>query len=132
MSIEENKSIIRRFVAARNNHDIEAFVALFPGERQEHVRQAFNKVIEAFPDVQITIEDLIAEGDKVVLHWSFQGTHLGLYQEIPATGKKVNYTGIDICTIVDGQIMSLVRETDNLAVPQQLGVTDAGRRQATL
>jgi predicted ester cyclase len=71
MSIEENKTIIHHFVAARNDHDVAAFVAFFPAERQEHVRQAFNKVTEAFPNVQIMIEELITEGDRVVLRWSF-------------------------------------------------------------
>lgn len=82
--------------------------------------------------MQTALEELIAEGDKVVLRWSFQGTHLGLYRAIPATGNRVNYTGIDIYKIVDGQIVSLVRETDNLAVRQQLGVSDTSSRQATL
>ena len=131
MPFEENKSIIRNLVATRNNHDVEAFAAFFPVERQEQVKQHFNFVTEAFPDVQITIEDLIGEGDKIVLRWSFQGTHLGLYQDIPATRKKVNYTGIDIYTIVDEQIVSMIRETDNLVVLQQLGVTGS-QDQTTL
>lgn len=132
MIVEEIKAMVRRLVEARNSHDVEASVSFFPAERQEYVRQAFNKVTEAFPDVQTALEELIAEGDKVVLRWSFQGTHLGLYRAIPATGNRVNYTGIDIYKIVDGQIVSLVRETDNLAVRQQLGVSDTSSRQATL
>lgn len=132
MTVEEIKAMVRRLVEARNSHDVEASVSFFPAERQEYVRQAFNKVTEAFPDVQTALEELIAEGDKVVLRWSFQGTHLGLYRAIPATGNRVNYTGIDIYKIVDGQIVSLVRETDNLAVRQQLGVSDTSSRQATL
>lgn len=128
MSLEENKTLIRRFVEARNTHDVEAFVAFFPADRREHVRQAFNGTSEAFPDVHITIEELIGEGDRVVLRWSFQGTHLGLYQDIPATGKKVNYTGIDIYTITAGQIASVVREQDNLVVLQQLGVAGSNRQ----
>lgn len=132
MTVEEIKAMVRRLVEARNSHDVEASVSFFPAERQEYVRQAFNKVTEAFPDVQTALEELIAEGDKVVLRWSFQGIHLGLYRAIPATGNRVNYTGIDIYKIVDGQIVSLVRETDNLAVRQQLGVSDTSSRQATL
>ncbi len=132
MPTEENKALVRRFVEARNTHDGEAFAAFFPADRHEHVRRAFNNVTEAFPDVHITIEELIGEGDRIVCRWSFQGTHLGLYQDIPATGKKVNYTGIDIYTIVDGKIVSVVRETDSVVVLRQLGVTSSDQQRATL
>lgn len=123
MSIEENKALIRRFVETRNTHDVEAFVAFFPAERRDQVRRAFNGTSEAFPDVRITIEDMIGEGDKIVLRWSFRGTHLGLYRDMPATGNKVNYTGIDIYTIAGEQIVSMVREQDNQVVLKQLGET---------
>ena len=132
MLTEENKALIRRAIEARNANDVEAFAAFFPPDWHEGVRRAFNGVTEAFPDVHITIEELIGEGDKIVSRWSFQGTHLGLYQDIPATGKKVNYTGIDIYTIVDGKVVSVVRETDNLVVLQQLGVTISNQPRATL
>ena len=132
MLTEENKALIRRAIEARNTNDVEAFAAFFPADWHEGVRRAFNSVTEAFPDVHITIEELIGEGDKIVSRWSFQGTHLGLYQDIPATGKRVNYTGIDIYTIVDGKIVSVVRETDNLVVLQQLGVTGSNQPRATL
>lgn len=124
MSIEENKEIVRRLVEARNRHDVEAFVAMFPAAAEEHVRGAFNGTSKAFPDVHISIEELVGEGDKVVLRWTFTGTHRGLYQNIPATGKQVSYTGIDWYTIADGQIMTVVREQDNLEVLQQLGVIE--------
>jgi predicted ester cyclase len=132
MLTEENKELVRRAIEARNANNVDAFAAFFPADWHEGVRRAFNGVTEAFPDVHITIEELIGEGDKIVSRWSFQGTHLGLYQDIPATGKKVNYTGIDIYTIVDGKIVSVERETDNLVVLQQLGVTGSNQSRATL
>ncbi len=132
MPIEENKALIRRAIEARNANDVEAFAGFFPSDWHEGVRRAFNSVTQAFPDVHITIEELIGEGDKIVSRWSFQGTHLGLYQDIPATGKQVNYTGIDIYTIEDGKVVSVVRETDNLVVLQQLGVTGSNQPRATL
>lgn len=125
MSIEENKEIVRRLVEARNRHDVEAFVALFPAEAEERVRGAFNGTSTAFPDVHISIEELVGEGDNVVLRWTFTGSHRGPYQNIPATEKQVSYTGIDWYTIADGQIMAAVREQDNLDVLQQLGVIEA-------
>ena len=132
MLTEENKATIRRLVEARNTNDVEAFAALFPADWHEGVRHSFLNWTEAFPDVHITIEELIGEGDKIVSRWSFQGTHLGLYQDIPATGKKVNYTGIDIYTIVDGKIVSVVRETDSLVVLRQLGVIGSHQQRAAL
>ena len=132
MPTEENKALIRRAIEARNANDVEAFAAFFPAPWHEGVRRGFNSVTEAFPDVHITIEELIGEGDKIVSRWSFQGTHLGFYQDIPATGKTVNYTGIDIYTIEDDKVVSVVRETDNLVVLQQLGVTVSNQPRATL
>lgn len=132
MRTEENKALIRRAIEARNTNDVEAFAAFFSTDWHEGVRHAFNDVTKAFPDVHITIQELIGEGDKIVSRWSFQGTHLGLYQNIPATGNKVNYTGIDIYTIADGKVVSVVRETDNLVVLQQLGVNVSNRPQAAL
>ena len=123
MSITENKAIIRRLVDARNNHDAEAFLAFFPAERQEQVRGAFNGTSEAFSDVHISIEELVGEGDRIVLRWTFTGTHSGVYEGIPATGRQVSYTGIDFYTIVDGRIVGVIREQDNLDVLKQLGVT---------
>jgi len=128
-SVEENKVLISRLVAARNDHDLEAFVAFFVKDGKEQVRKAFNQVTEAFPDVQITVKELIGEGEKIVSYWLFQGTHLGLYQDIPATGRRVKYNGVDIYTIVDGQILSLVRVVDNLVVLRQLGITGSDQQQ---
>jgi steroid delta-isomerase-like uncharacterized protein len=89
---------------------------------QEHVRQGFDMVTESFPDVQITVEEMIAEGDKVALRWTFSGTQQGTFREIPATGNTVNWSGIDLYTVVDGKITSSVREADSLSVLRQLGV----------
>ena len=132
MTIEENKVLIRRGVEARNTNDVESFVALFPTDWREGVRKAFNSVTEAFPDVHVTIQELIGEGDKIACRGLFQGTHLGLYQDIPATGKKVSYTMTDIYTFADGKIVSVVREVDNLEVLKQLGVSVSHQQRATL
>jgi predicted ester cyclase len=127
MSIDANEALIRRFVEARNNHDVEAFVAFFPAERQGQVRNAFNRTTQAFPDVHITLEEVIGEGDKIALRWSFRGTHRGPYQDIPATGLEVDCSGIDVYTIQDETIVTLVREQDNLGLCRQLGVAGSGQ-----
>jgi steroid delta-isomerase-like uncharacterized protein len=121
MSTEENKSLVQQWVKARNTHDIEAAVALWTEDQQDIIRKAFNGFSQAFPDIHITINDLIAEGDKVVGRFTMDATHRGFFQTIPATDKTVKITGIDIYTIVDGKLASLIREADNLSLLKQLG-----------
>jgi steroid delta-isomerase-like uncharacterized protein len=121
MSVEENKATIRRWIEARNANDIETAAACWTEAGRDGVRRAFAGFTEAFPDVRITPEELIAEGDKVVLRWGFLGTHRGPFQGIPPTGRTVAWTGVDIYTVEAGQIADLVRTADTLALLQQLG-----------
>jgi len=76
----------------------------------------------AFPDVRLTIEDMVAEGDKVAVRWAWSGTHRGEYMGIAPTGKEVTYTGITIHRITGGKIVESWDEVDNLGLMQQLGV----------
>ncbi len=122
MSVEENKATIRDWMAARNTHDVESAVALWAEEERAKLRASFNSFTVAFPDVQITIEEVIGEGNKVVILWTFHGTHRGPFQGIPATGKTVNWDGLDLYTLTDGKITSLTRKADRRSLLQQLGV----------
>lgn len=123
MSVEDNKGVIRRAIEARNAHDLEAWVALFAGDWQERMRRAFIGLTASFPDVHVTSEEMIGEGNKVVVRWTYRGTHRGTFRGIPPTSKTVDWKGIDIWTVVDGKITSLVREADSLSILQQLGAT---------
>ncbi|WP_169980131.1 ester cyclase [Tautonia rosea] len=123
---DENKAVVRRLIEARNANDLEAFVALCTPAIQDYVRDAFSDVSVAFRDVHVTTEEMIAEGDKVVTLWTFKGTHLGEFWGIPATGKSVSWTGIDIYTIKDGRITTHVRKSDILGLLQQLGAASSG------
>jgi steroid delta-isomerase-like uncharacterized protein len=114
ISAEENKAVIRRWVEARNATDVEAAVALWAKERQEGLRGAFNRFTQGFPDLQFTVHELIAEGDKVVLWWTLHGTHLGTYAEVPATGKRVEWTAVDFYTVVNGRIADLRRQAPSI------------------
>lgn len=75
-----------------------------------------------FPDAQFTIDDEIAEGDKVVNHWTFCGTHQGEFAGIPSTGKAVTMTGMGIVRIADGKVAEIWDEFDALGLLRQLGV----------
>ncbi len=79
----------------------------------------------AFPDIHVTIEDQIADGDLVVSRWSAKGTHQGELMGMPATGKQATVTGITIDRIADGRIVESWDNWDTLGLMQQLGAIPA-------
>ena len=102
------------------------FVRHDPGGRELHGteqnRQFIGGLRAAFPDLRFTTEDLVAEEDKVVVRYHFQGTHLGDFQGMPPTRKHVTYTGILIYRVADGKIAEQWTEFDLLGFLRQLGV----------
>lgn len=76
----------------------------------------------AFPDIQITVDDLMAEGDKVVGRWTAHGTNSGPMMGMPATGKQATVSGISILTFAGGQVVEQHTNWDTLGMLQQLGV----------
>jgi steroid delta-isomerase-like uncharacterized protein len=76
----------------------------------------------AFPDLHVTVEDMIAEGDKVVSHYTMTGTHKGELMGIAPTGKKVKFSGMVIVRWVDGKEVEAKGVGDMLAMMQQIGV----------
>jgi predicted ester cyclase len=77
---------------------------------------------QAFPDSYFTIEDMIAEGDKVVTRKTFHGTHEGEFMGIPPTRRRVSISLIDIVRIAGGRVVEHWSLADNLGMMQQLGV----------
>jgi steroid delta-isomerase-like uncharacterized protein len=77
----------------------------------------------AFPDWKVTVDDIIAEGDKVVARATGQGTHLGEYMGIPPTGKLVKVSWIAIYRVADGKLAEHWQHIDELGLRQQLGAT---------
>jgi steroid delta-isomerase-like uncharacterized protein len=137
--IEANKAISRRFVeeifnAGRLEVADELVTPDFVGHDPaspepiigpEGMKRNIEGYRSAFPDVRLTIEDEIAEGDRVVLRWSARGTHEAELFGIPATGKQATVTGITIDRIVDGRIAESWNNWDTLGLLQQLGVVPA-------
>jgi predicted ester cyclase len=76
----------------------------------------------AFPDSYFNVEDMIAEGEKVVTRKTFHGTHEGELMGIPPTGRRVSMGLIDIVRIADGRVMEHWSVGDNLGMMQQLGI----------
>jgi steroid delta-isomerase-like uncharacterized protein len=79
-------------------------------------------VFTGFPDVHATLDDVLAEGDKVVTRITWTGTHKGEFMGIPATGKSVKFTEIHIQRVVDGKIVEHWSVLDQLTMLRQLGV----------
>jgi steroid delta-isomerase-like uncharacterized protein len=136
MSTETNKAIVRRYfdqVLNKQQHDLaEEFLAetielhgtdLAPG--LEVVKQWLTMFAAAFPDGHYTVEDVVAEGDRVVVRTTFTGTHQAEMQGIPATGKAVSISSITIFRLDNGKIAEGWLINDNLGMMQQLGIIPA-------
>ena len=90
-------------------------------------RQQFLELVTAFPDLRMTVQDQIAEGDRVVNRMLVRGTHKGEYMGMPGSGKTVEIGGIDIVRMVDGKAAERWGYFDELALMQQIGVSGAGK-----
>ena len=134
---EQNKAVVRRFVEAGNRVNLSAYDELladnfvdhsappgFPNDR-EGQKQFAAMLNAAFPEGSQTADDLISENDKVVMRWTARGTHLGEFMGIPATGRQVTVTGIDIFRVTGTQIVEHWSEWDALGMMQQLGAVPA-------
>jgi steroid delta-isomerase-like uncharacterized protein len=132
----DNKAFVRRFVEEYWNQGNLALAAefvaadwvrieLFSPDKLYGVtgaQQAATKWRSAFPDLHLTINDMIAEGDKVATYWTFTGTHRGELDGIAPTGKQVTTSGISISRIANGRFVEEVVTTDMLSLMKQLGV----------
>ena len=137
----DNKNVLRRlygeFVDRGNAGVLEEIVAPdFASEAApavkgiEAVKAVVLPVREAFPDLHHTIHDLVAEGDRVAVRWTMQGTHRGPFAGIPATGKPVAFSAISIYRFQDGKIVELWAQVDRLGLLQQLGAAPQPRATA--
>jgi len=134
MTVEENEAIIRRFFEEIWNKgeldQIDKFFAsnyvahgsTYPVHGPEGAKQVVIFYRTGFPNGHVTIEDIIAQGDKVVTRWTAQGTHTGEMRDIPPNGKQATVTGITIHRIASGKIVESWTSWDDLGELQQLGV----------
>jgi predicted ester cyclase len=89
--------------------------------RVEDLKHFFAMLHSGFPGFQSTIEDLLSEGDKVALRFTFRGVHQGEFMGIAPTGKEVTMSGIDILRIADGKLVEMWNQEDVLGMMRQLG-----------
>jgi len=139
MSTEQNKALFRRLMEeVFDRGNISLIDELFAPDFVEHeelppgipagsegVKQLSTMFRSAFPDFKATIDDMIAEGDKVVVRGTWSGTHEGEFMGIPPTGKRVSFGVIDIVRIEGGKFVEHWGQMDNMGLMQQLGLIPA-------
>ena len=139
MSTEQNKALIGRFIEEIfNRGNMSVVEALFAPDFVEHeqlppgipnnregVKVLTSMLRNAFPDFKATIDDIVAEGDKVVIRMTWSGTQKGEFMGIPATGKRVSFGVIDIIRIADGKFVEHWGQMDSMGMMQQLGAIPA-------
>ena len=122
MTIEENKALIRRYLEALSGKEKPpALVNQYVAESDEDLRQHIAVAEAGFPRYELPPDDMIAEGDKVVVRATMRATHLGEFFGVPATGKAVTMPLIIIYRIADGQIVEHWIQMDVFGLMQQLG-----------
>jgi steroid delta-isomerase-like uncharacterized protein len=130
---QDNKAIRRRYHDAWNAGDTDALDGIMtpdvinhsplPGQPQgvEGFKAAIQMMRTGVPDLSITIDSAVAEGELVSTRWTGTGTQTGALMGIPATGKPVTVVGIDICRISGDRIVEYWQELDTFSMLQQLG-----------
>jgi len=133
MSLEENKAIIRSLYEADNKKDLSILDELispdfldptFQLRGPESYKQFETMFFQGFPDWHETIEDIVAEEDKVWVRFTGRGTHRGEWRELAPTGKKITFKGVQIWRIVDGKVVEKDSIIDLLDALKQLGVIE--------
>jgi steroid delta-isomerase-like uncharacterized protein len=135
MSAEDNKALVRRYCEeAWNKHNPAVVDQIYatdfvdrspdiPGipHTRDGLKQFMGVYLRAFPDANMTIEDQLVEGDRVVTRWTGRGTQTGQFMEMPPSGKKVAVPGVQIDRFSGGKIVEEWALFDQLGMLQQLG-----------
>ena len=142
MSVERNKAIVRRLFEVWNTGNLDAIDEFYAADyvadyrpyaplRQGHdaIKDMIQRAHVAFPDFHEELEEMVAEGDKVVVRLTITGTQLGQWGPLPPTGKPVRFEEIVILRFVDGKVVEQRGLPDNLAALRQLGVVPTPRTE---
>jgi steroid delta-isomerase-like uncharacterized protein len=132
-----NSDLARQFYERVNAGDVDGFMEYvaddfvdheeFPGlpSDRDGVRQFFEMMRAAFPDLRMDVHHVVSEDDLVAVHMTMTGTHDGEFMGIPPSGRKMAVPGMDLVRIRDGKAVEHWGVTDNLAMMQQLGAIPA-------
>lgn len=123
---EENTALATRWfdegVSAHDTSVLDALIASGAGSGTPAARATFEALMESFPDLQVTVQQTVAEGDRVAVRWQASGTDAGGSAEYPATGRSAVWTGIDIFRFACGGIAEIWEASDALSRLRQLGL----------
>ena len=135
---EENKAIVRRLYEAINARNMDAWDELLAADHVAHQAnnpefhgiEAYKNLtatfIDSVPDLHVTIDDMVAEGDKVAIRLTIRGTQTGqLWGGIPPTGKRIALTEIAISRVANGKQAEIWFNADDLGLMQDLGLIPA-------
>lgn len=134
MTTEQTKEVIRRYINIWNGGDLSAFDEVLDDNfvyrgsggteyrgLQEN-KEAFQAVRNAFPDLELSLENIVAEGNQVSYFYRMQGTFENDYKGIPATNEKIDHPAAAFCTVEDGKITEQIDTYDQLEYLTQMGV----------
>jgi len=121
MSAQGNKAISNRVAQAISEGALNALDELMAPELAEEFKRDVTEIRRAFPDYAGTNVEQIAEGEKVANRFVYLGTHLGEFEGVTPTGKRVEFIGHSIDRVVEGEIVESWVEVDMLGVMRQLG-----------
>lgn len=130
MSVETNSVAVRRLFEQgfnRDRRDVVAelvspdYVDATGGRGPAAFDQVMTRLRGAFPDLQYTVEDVVAERDRVAVRWHWKGTHQGAFRGIAPTERVVTNNGLAIFQLREGRIVAAVLETDRLGFLQAIG-----------
>lgn len=133
MSIEANKALIRRVYELSTQKDVAKLYELYDPGYIEHLRNGDQSleqlkagpsaIFAAFPDLKFTVEDMVAEGNKVAYRVTITGTHTGIpYMGVAPSGKKIEMKNTSIKRIANGRLAESWGTLDSISAMQQLGL----------
>src|SRR4051794_33983390 len=135
-SVEGNKAVSRHWIDVFNQRDDAAAADVLGSDYVAHAPASLEPApldskawaeflsgfVEGFPDLRLTVEDAVAEGDLVAQRVHFAGTHTGVFQGLPATHREVEFFGLELNRFVDGRVSEHWFQLDALGLLQQLGL----------
>ena len=136
MGLEENKAVVQRLFEAINNGNLDELPQVVAPDVVDHnavifmqpegpggVREGIRMLLQGFPDLRLTTEDLIAEGDRVAARFTVSGTNTGDYRGLPApTQQHFESEAVAILRIADGRVAEIRGTADRLGMLTQLGI----------
>jgi predicted ester cyclase len=131
MSARENKILSNRVAQAISEGDLEALDELMAPELADEFKSDVAEIRRAFPDYAGTNVEQIAEGEEVANRFVYLGTHLGEFEGVSPTGKRVEFVGHSIDRVVEGKIVESWVEVDMLGVMRQLGAEPGSGRSTS-